>query len=66
MPKIEDDCGANAFEMVTSVLNRMIGSVFLVTCRNFDPMGDTCSELLPPIGTEPHGKFQETEIYIYI
>lgn len=62
MPKIEDECGTNAFEMVTSVLNRAIGSIPLVTCRNYDPAGDTCSELLPPTGTEPHGKFQENQV----
>lgn len=61
MPKIEDDCGENAFELVSGVLNRMIGSIFLVTCRNYDPMGDKCSELLPPTGAEPHGKYFKVE-----
>lgn len=61
MPKIEDDCGENAFELVNGILNRVIGSVFLVTCRSYDPMGGTCLEMLPPTGAESHGKYFEVE-----
>lgn len=55
-PKVEQECGEEALDLVEAMVQKALGDRLWVMCRNYDSESEQCLSLLPDPNAQPHCK----------
>ena len=58
LPALRNECGAETYDFTDQILERIFGSRFWLTCRNYKSDSSQCRSLLPAKDAKPYRKYE--------